>query len=434
MKYILLIFIHSCLLSTLFAQDCFTPDAAIWQNTWSSCTTSSNPKTAYGNSHWLQYDLGVQRTLSKTWVWNTNDPNQLNTGANLVKIDYSLDGQNWTYFGEMNFPKAEGDAVYGGFAGPDLSDIEARYVLLTIMSNHGDPNCSGLSEMKFNLMPATMPAEASCAPPNRITAEEIYPFEVDLSWVNLGFSTYTVYIRPQGSISWDTYTTTEPETFIEDLEELTTYEVRLGVQCANELVTGAIMTFTTPSESTLAVEELFFTGESQEGQHFLCWKNEFTEPIETYEVQQSSEGYNFETIATLSPKRSGKRQTYTNTSPLSGDNYYRLKMNFDNEVYHFSNIIKLNFTPSTFDLTVHANPTTDLLNFTLDSNFEDLVNYSLSTTQGATIYRSVSTLEQGKTDFSIDVSALPEGVYFLNVLSINKRKQVSKKIVKVNRG
>ena len=71
----------------------------------------------------------------------------------MVKIDYSEDGQNWTALGTMNFPKAKGEAVYGGFSGPDLSNLKAQYVLLTAISNHGDASCAGIAEIKFNLLP-----------------------------------------------------------------------------------------------------------------------------------------------------------------------------------------------------------------------------------------------------------------------------------------
>ena len=131
----------------------FEPDASIWLNPWLSCNASMNPKASYGDSHWIRYDLGLVRRLSKTWVWNINDPQQLDAGFDRVKVDYSLDGRNWTYHGEMSFPKADGEAVYGGFPGPDLVGVKARYVLLTVLSTHGNTNCAGISEMKFNLLP-----------------------------------------------------------------------------------------------------------------------------------------------------------------------------------------------------------------------------------------------------------------------------------------
>ena len=86
------------------------------------------------------------RNLSKTWVWNTNDPDKVDQGFKTVRIDYSEDGENWTNWGEMTFPKAQGEAVYGGFAGPDLQNVKAQYVLLTAISNYGDATCAGCGQ------------------------------------------------------------------------------------------------------------------------------------------------------------------------------------------------------------------------------------------------------------------------------------------------
>ncbi|MEL7122472.1 MAG: discoidin domain-containing protein, partial [Bacteroidota bacterium] len=155
MKNILNIVVLTMLVySTIQAQtQCFDPDPGIWKDTWTSCQKTDNPNSVYPKSHWIQYDFGVTRKLSNSWVWNANDPNNLNVGFNVVNVDYSMDGVNWTYWGEMTFPKAKGEAVYSGFQGPKFEGIEARYVLLTAMTNHGDPTCAGLAEVKFNLLP-----------------------------------------------------------------------------------------------------------------------------------------------------------------------------------------------------------------------------------------------------------------------------------------
>ena len=80
-------------------------------------------------------------------------------------------GQTWVYWGEMNFPIAAGDAIYSGFSGPDLMGIQAQYILLTAISNHGDPNCAGFTEIKFNLVPG----DSIYIPANNCLAEIILP-------------------------------------------------------------------------------------------------------------------------------------------------------------------------------------------------------------------------------------------------------------------
>jgi len=139
-------------INSAFSQN-VEPDASIWTNPWVSCQKKSNPKSEYGKTHWIQYDLGDVQNLSKSRIWNVNDPEKLNQGFNEVKVDYSTDGNDWTFFGEMTFPQAKGEAVYGGFQGPDLVGVSARYILLTAVSNYGNRKCAGLTEVKFNLLP-----------------------------------------------------------------------------------------------------------------------------------------------------------------------------------------------------------------------------------------------------------------------------------------
>ncbi len=132
------------------------PDREIWKEPWVSCDKRMNPKEEYGKSHWIQYDLGKVRPLSKTRIWNVNDPENLEQGFKEVQIDYSEDGKAWINYGMMTFPKGEGTAVYGGFQGPDLVGVKARFVLFTATENYGDRKCSGLTEVKFNLLPEQM--------------------------------------------------------------------------------------------------------------------------------------------------------------------------------------------------------------------------------------------------------------------------------------
>ena len=169
--------------------------------------------------------FGSVRTLSKTWAWNANDPNKLNQGFNLVKIDYSTDGQEWEYWGEMNFPKAEGEAIYSGFPGPDLLGIEAQYILLTAISNHGDPNCAGFAEIKFNLMAGDTiglppPNNEDCADIEEIEIEEITDTEAFIIWevdIDIDDLVFIFEYREAGG-DWIEIITDEPEVFLEGLE------------------------------------------------------------------------------------------------------------------------------------------------------------------------------------------------------------------------
>ncbi len=115
---------------------------------WISCEAAASPNPLRPESHFILYDFGSTYKLGQTQIWNTNDPAHLDWGMRDVAIDYSLDGQTWTHAGDFIFEQGTGSPRYEGFEGPDLNDIEARYLLITALSNYGG-DCYGMSEIKI---------------------------------------------------------------------------------------------------------------------------------------------------------------------------------------------------------------------------------------------------------------------------------------------
>ncbi len=121
------------------------------KDSWLSCQTSMNPNNSRGDSHWLKYDLGYVYELGMTKFWNYNVTNLTGRGFKQVAIDYSLDGVSWIAAGVFQLPEADENANYAGVEGIDLSNITARYVLITALSNWNGGICAGLSEVKFEV-------------------------------------------------------------------------------------------------------------------------------------------------------------------------------------------------------------------------------------------------------------------------------------------
>lgn len=444
MKYsIYSFFLFIAITNTAFAQ-CFDADATIWQNTWASCEMSQNPKNEYGNSHWIQYNFGAVRKLSKSWVWNTNDPAKLNQGFNLVKIDYSIDGQNWTYFGEMNFPKAAGEAVYGGFAGPDLVGIEAQYVLLTAMSNHGDANCSGLAEIKFNLLPdgttGTPPTGGGgddCGEFEELVVEEIYGTEVYLYWeYTEDTEGFLLEYRPEGG-AWIQYETEESEAFLTDLEPETEYEFRVSTECGDELIISEMDYFFTEEnmDDCFAVEEIWLE-EVNETEAFFVWEG--PEDAEIYYVEYGlTDGSQWEVTMTYEPEI-----FLEDLTPFS-EYFFAVGVECDGKImesepYEFFTIdgpIDLSDTneinAEKIRYQLFPNPTKGQLKFHLMSEQADILNYSIRAVDGQVILRNVRSLVAGRNEVSVDLTSLPDGVYFLEALMLKDRTQIGEKIVKM---
>ncbi len=127
-----------------------------WEATWTTDgdngnPNAPNPSSLRGSSNWISYDLGHLYKLGTLHVWNANEiPGR---GLNSVHIDYSQDGTNWTNLTSTTFAIASGSGSYTGAVEADFAGICARYVVITVVSNHGDGFANGLSEVQFNIVP-----------------------------------------------------------------------------------------------------------------------------------------------------------------------------------------------------------------------------------------------------------------------------------------
>lgn len=115
---------------------------------WISCETRESPNTARGSSFWIMYDLGQIYKLGKVHLWNTNVPGFEGIGIKDYLIDYSVDGNVWQTWGQETATIVTPSGYYTGNEGPDLNGLEARFLLITAVSNHGG-DCVGFSEIRI---------------------------------------------------------------------------------------------------------------------------------------------------------------------------------------------------------------------------------------------------------------------------------------------
>ncbi len=434
--------------------DCYTEDASIWLDTWASCTATTNPKAAYGASHWIQYDLGATRDLSKTWVWNSNDPSKLNQGFNLVKIDYSNDGTNWTYFGETNFPQAQGTAVYGGFAGPDLVGIQARYILVTAVSNHGHPTCSGIAEIKFNLLPdsPTRPEnnliidDFVCIEPQEIIVETVTDNSALISWDGQGMYYALEYWNDDLEIFGFAESDIATEVELTDLPSGTYFEFSLFTECGNGEYESEILNFTTLGEGSGG------TGGEEEDEcpefEYLDVTN-ILEHIVTveWEVEDGEDHYIYEITwgvkdePTINTDSTSDTKFEITVADASLDYEAFISFECDEEVM-VSPRLSFNLEdgvtaledmrPEQQLIKIYPNPTKGQIAFDYYSEIADGINYAISNLQGQVIMRNVAQIKAGKNQFTVDLSPLPDGMYILDALTLGTRTRTSRKITKVS--
>jgi len=105
---------------------------------------------------WIQYEFDKVYKLDKLLVWNSNQIIEafVGFGAKEVKIEYSVDGQNWTELPDVpEFAQASGLATYTANTTVDFAGVEAKFVKLTITKNWGTIGQVSLSEVRFYAAP-----------------------------------------------------------------------------------------------------------------------------------------------------------------------------------------------------------------------------------------------------------------------------------------
>ena len=143
------------------------------ETSWLSCQSMANPNPARGSSRWIMYDFGEIHTFEETHVWNYNVPGETDRGFRNVVLDYSDDGINWTQFGgTYEWTQAPGDFDYQGINGPNFNETQARYILITSLTNWGDGSCHGLSKITFNAS-LCGPQGSACDDGNPLTINDM---------------------------------------------------------------------------------------------------------------------------------------------------------------------------------------------------------------------------------------------------------------------
>ncbi|MBK9255715.1 MAG: hypothetical protein IPM42_09535 [Saprospiraceae bacterium] len=191
-------------------------------NNWLSCQISDNPNPDNERSHWIKYDLGERHQLISSHIWNYNVENETQNGFQSVLVDYSDDGVTWENMGLYNWPLASGESSYGGFIGPDLTGVFARYLLFTSMDD--TTSCRGIGKVAFKAIFCPT-AGTVCDDNNPLTINDMYntecvcagvnPLQNECDELNLNLGTQTLYTDVFSAIEKVTSTSViDPESFV----------------------------------------------------------------------------------------------------------------------------------------------------------------------------------------------------------------------------
>ncbi|MDN3658554.1 S8 family serine peptidase [Ferruginibacter paludis] len=164
----------------------------------------------------------------------------------------------------------------------------------------------------------------------------------------------------------------------------------------------------------LLVNLVYFDAEKQAGNALLSWKAEHEVNVADYALERSADSRNFTSIGSrLVNGNNTGNYNFTDSTPLHGINYYRLKILQRDGTYLYSAIRKIDFSNNADDVLVYPNPVTGQTVFISAS----------ANCSGAALYDGVGKLVksfalQGSFN-TISLKGIAKGIYMLKVVSVN---------------
>lgn len=161
--------------------------------------------------------------------------------------------------------------------------------------------------------------------------------------------------------------------------------------------------FSTPLPLTVTTFEAVKKGETI----LLSWKADRELPLSGFNIERSDDGRNFESIGSIAAQQENYK--YTDNIPMSGNNYYRLKINEADGAYSYSAVRLVNFgTSSENGIVIYPNPVTN--KFTV-SKVEKGMQIKLLTPDGHIL---LTKKANGHTE-TISMENIAAGLYILQI-------------------
>ncbi|HWB25944.1 MAG TPA: T9SS type A sorting domain-containing protein [Chitinophagaceae bacterium] len=170
--------------------------------------------------------------------------------------------------------------------------------------------------------------------------------------------------------------------------------------------------------SVLAVGNLNLTVKKQNSNVLLSWVTTTEINNDHFEVQRSSDGLNWQVIATVKGFGNSTdvhKYSYTDNTPLNGLNYYRLKQVDVDGHFVFSAVRTVQFTQQWL-VHMYPNPASDFVILEFNNDKEEKAFITIQTASGSTVFTKEQTLAKGYNRIKLNqVQPLAQGTYILTM-------------------
>jgi hypothetical protein len=176
--------------------------------------------------------------------------------------------------------------------------------------------------------------------------------------------------------------------------------------------------------TALTLELLSFQANSdKEKTAQLSWLTASEVNVQCFDIERSADSKIFQKVGTV--KSAGTpRGTYSFTDevPLSGVNYYRLKMMNTDGSFTYSPVRSVTLAESkTTGLSVSPNPAKEAVFVKLNAKEAKTMTLELVDVAGKVLLTEKKKVEAGFNQLSLNLSGYPAGLYFLKVEGVTHR-------------
>jgi hypothetical protein len=178
----------------------------------------------------------------------------------------------------------------------------------------------------------------------------------------------------------------------------------------DEIRTGTTWASVTPPNGTLPLTLIHFKALKESNGVRLNWKTAGEINTSHFEIERSSNGINYTSLARLNSLNTPGEHDYESLdgAPGNGVNYYRLKMTDRDGRFTYSAIVKADFA-KLIQFSVSPNPASDFIVVQSDRNFKSIQIADMS---GRVIQKYLPAANN-----RYNVSLVPKGLYVLQLIS-----------------
>jgi hypothetical protein len=173
------------------------------------------------------------------------------------------------------------------------------------------------------------------------------------------------------------------------------------------------------TSSVLAVETANIEAKKVNNTTSLTWLTSSEKDNALFQIERSANGTDFSPIGEVKGagnSAAAKNYAFTDATPLSGTNYYRLKAVDYNGAATLSKVVSVNFSSKNDGkIAVYPNPTRNVLSVDVNATEASTTLVQVSDLMGRVVLSQSVSVNKGANLLPLNVTSLPSGTYFVKV-------------------